>query len=73
MPSDKAKIPVGPRYSLNAAYVHTSNNGKSLIRKSKQSTEAAFTSWFDEEGRMDEVAFGEWVGGFVEKLVGESS
>ncbi|QRV91408.1 hypothetical protein RhiJN_19426 [Ceratobasidium sp. AG-Ba] len=39
-PSDKAQSAVGPRYSLNAAYVHTANNGKSLIRKSKQSTEA---------------------------------
>ncbi|QRV76570.1 hypothetical protein RhiJN_04585 [Ceratobasidium sp. AG-Ba] len=72
-PSDKAQSAVGPRYSLNAAYVHTANNGKSLIRKSKQSTEAPYTTWFDEEGRMDEVAFGEWVGAFVEKLVGESS
>ncbi|KAG9104882.1 hypothetical protein FRC06_006707 [Ceratobasidium sp. 370] len=73
LPSDKSKFAVGPRYSLNAAYVHTANNGKSLIRKSKQSAEAAFTTWFDEEGRMDEVAFGEWVGAFVGKLVGDSS
>jgi len=73
LPSDKSEFAVGPRYSLHAAYVHTANNGKSLIRKSKQSTEAPFTTWFDEEGKMDEVAFGEWVGAFVEKLVGDSS
>ncbi|KAG8783235.1 hypothetical protein FRC12_019948 [Ceratobasidium sp. 428] len=71
--SEKSKFAIGPGYSLKAAYVHTANNGKSLIRKSKQSTEATFTTWFDEEGRMDEVAFGEWVGAFVEKLVGDSS
>jgi len=73
VPSDKANFSVGPRYSLNAVYVHTSNNGKSLIRKSKQSTEAPFTTWFDENGILDEVAFGEWLGEFAGKLVGDSS
>ncbi|CAE6493929.1 unnamed protein product [Rhizoctonia solani] len=73
LPAEKKDPSVGPRYVLTANYVHTTNNGKSLIRKAKQSTEATFTSWFDEEGRMDQVAFGEWLGTFVDKLVGESS
>ncbi|KAF8609603.1 hypothetical protein BDV93DRAFT_602252 [Ceratobasidium sp. AG-I] len=73
VPSDKAKFSIGPSYSLTAVYVHSSNNGKSLIRKSKQSTEAPFTTWFDENGVLDEVAFGEWLGEFATKLVGDSS
>ncbi|KAF8741806.1 Microsomal signal peptidase 25 kDa subunit (SPC25), partial [Rhizoctonia solani] len=73
LPSNKKNVSTGPRYVLTASYVHTANGGKSLIRKAKQTTEATFTTWFDEEGRMDEVAFGEWLSGFVEKLVGESS
>ncbi|KAB5590783.1 SPC25 domain-containing protein [Ceratobasidium theobromae] len=72
-PSEKKNFSAGPRYSLTATYVHTANNGKSLIRKSKESIEAPFTIWFDEEGKMDEVAFNEWLNGFVGKLVGESS
>ncbi|CAE6418975.1 hypothetical protein RSOLAG1IB_02670 [Rhizoctonia solani AG-1 IB] len=73
LPSNQKSVSDGPRYVLTASYVHTASNGKSLIRKAKQTTEATFTTWFDEEGRMDEVAFGEWLSGFVEKLVGESS
>ncbi|CAE7211901.1 unnamed protein product [Rhizoctonia solani] len=73
LPAEKKDVSAGPRYVLTASYVHTTNNGKSLIRKAKQSTEATFTSWFDEEGKMDQVAFGEWLSSFVEKLVGESS
>ncbi|CAE6501825.1 unnamed protein product [Rhizoctonia solani] len=73
LPAEKKDVSAGPRYVLTASYVHTANNGKSLIRKAKQSTEATFTSWFDEEGKMDQVAFGEWLSSFVEKLVGESS
>ncbi|KAM0749607.1 hypothetical protein T439DRAFT_381194 [Meredithblackwellia eburnea MCA 4105] len=50
-----------PSYKLSVSYVHSSNNGKSLIHHADATLEKPFAAWFDEEGSL-------WKEGFEKAL-----
>jgi len=55
-----------PKYTLSISYVRSTNAGKSLLAKGKTRVSQSYTSFFDEQGTMDQEAFEKWVGEAVE-------
>jgi signal peptidase complex subunit 2 len=55
-----------PSYQLSVSYVRSTNGGKTLLTKGRTKATAPYSSFFDEEGVMDQEALGRWVGELVE-------
>lgn len=69
-PSQKSLSPSpanSPSYQLAVSYVRSTNGGKSLLAKGRTNASKAFSSFFDEQGTMDQEAFERWVGELVEQ------
>ncbi|KXN91572.1 Signal peptidase complex subunit 2 [Leucoagaricus sp. SymC.cos] len=58
-----------PSYVLSISYVRSANAGKSLLAKGKTKVVGSYTSFFDEQGTMDQEAFEKWVGEAVESAM----
>lgn len=58
-----------PAYSLSATYLQSASGGKSLLARGKSTELQSYASFFDENGVMDQVAFEQWVGALVEKIM----
>ncbi|KAF9477964.1 hypothetical protein BDN70DRAFT_880576 [Pholiota conissans] len=58
-----------PSYQLSVSYVRSTNAGKTLLTKGRTKATASYSTFFDEEGVMDEEAFGRWVGELVEAAI----
>jgi len=66
--SDPAKRPA---YALSLTYLRSTSGGKSLLAKGKVREMKEYAAFFDEKGVMDGEAFEKWVGGVVERGMGE--
>lgn len=69
-PSKKSLSPSpanSPSYQLAVSYVRSTNGGKSLLAKGRTNASIPFSSFFDEQGTMDQEAFERWVGELVEQ------
>lgn len=64
--------PFGPTYSLTLLYTHTTNSGKSLIRKAKIIEGRGVGEFFDVNGGLEESLIEDWVIGLVSALVGSN-
>jgi signal peptidase complex subunit 2 len=58
-------------YALSLTYLRSTSGGKSLLAKGKVQESRDYSAFFDEKGVMDGEAFERWVGGIVEKGMGE--
>jgi len=56
-----------PFYQLGVSYVRSTNGGKSLLAKGRTKASQSYSSFFDEQGTMDQDAFERWVGELVEQ------
>ncbi|KDR80226.1 hypothetical protein GALMADRAFT_242523 [Galerina marginata CBS 339.88] len=56
-----------PSYQLAVSYVRSTNGGKSLLAKGRTKASKSYSSFFDEQGTMDQDAFERWVGELVEQ------
>ncbi|KAI5475434.1 hypothetical protein MNV49_001424 [Pseudohyphozyma bogoriensis] len=59
-----------PSYTLSAAYVHSSNNNKSLIAKGEKEVTKAFAEMVDENGRVSDGVLDEWLEGVWQEVSG---
>jgi len=58
-----------PAYALSATYLQSASGGKSLLARGKAGDSKTYNAFFDEAGVMDQVAFEQWVGGVVERVM----
>jgi len=58
-----------PAYSLSATYIQSASGGKSLLSRGKLSESRGYNAFFDEDGVMHQVAFEQWVGSLVERVM----
>ncbi|PPQ92269.1 hypothetical protein CVT25_008577 [Psilocybe cyanescens] len=56
-----------PSYQLAVSYVRSTNGGKSLLAKGRTKAAQTYSSFFDEQGTMDQERFERWVGELVEQ------
>jgi len=56
-----------PSYQLSVSYVRSTNGGKSLLAKGRTKASQTYSSFFDEQGTMDQEIFERWVGELVEQ------
>jgi len=68
-PSTSLSPANSPSYELGVTYVRSTNAGKSLLAKGKTKAIQHFSSFFDEEGTMQQEAFEQWVGELVEQAM----
>jgi len=67
-PSSSSLSPANaPSYQLGVSYVRSTNGGKSLLAKGRTKASQSYSSFFDEQGTMDQDAFERWVGELVEQ------
>lgn len=69
IPATKATL--SPKYSLTLSYTRSHGNGKSktLIGKANTTQEREYTSFFDAEGTLDEIAFIAWLKSYSESVI----
>jgi len=61
---------IPPAYLLSATYVQSASGGKSLLSRGKTYESRGYNAFFDENGVMHQVAFEQWVGELVERIMG---
>lgn len=61
----------GPTYSLTLLYTHTTNSGKSLIRKAKIIEGRGVGEFFDSDGGLEETFVDTWVTDLMADVVGD--
>ncbi|KIJ36334.1 hypothetical protein M422DRAFT_76255 [Sphaerobolus stellatus SS14] len=61
-----------PKYELNLSYVRSTNGGKSLLHRGKETAIRGYNTLFDEDGTLDQDAFENWIRDLVTKATGES-
>ncbi|KAF7297569.1 hypothetical protein MKEN_01379400 [Mycena kentingensis (nom. inval.)] len=59
-----------PQYTLAVTYLRSTSANKSLLARNKTSSQAPYTSFFDDNGVLDASVFERWVGGVVEESMG---
>jgi len=70
-PSSTTNPAKRPAYALSLTYLRSTSGGKSLLAKGKVREVKEYSAFFDEKGVMNGAAFEKWVGGVVEKGMGE--
>jgi len=66
-PSKEVPSPANaPSYSLNVSYIRSTNAGKSLLAKGRTNATQPYSTFFDENGSMNQEAFEQWLGELVE-------
>ncbi|CAA7267210.1 unnamed protein product [Cyclocybe aegerita] len=58
-----------PSYQLSVSYVRSTNGGKSLLAKGRTRASQPYSSFFDEQGTMNQEVFERWVGEQVEQTM----
>ncbi|KAH9478607.1 putative signal peptidase complex subunit 2 [Psilocybe cubensis] len=58
-----------PSYQLAITYVRSTNKGKSLLAKGRTKGAQSYSSFFDDQGNMDQEGFERWVGELVEQAM----
>jgi hypothetical protein len=61
---------LGPTYALTLLYTHTTNSGKSLIRKAKIIEGKGVGEFFDSRGGLEEALVEAWVTRLVASMIG---
>jgi len=61
-----------PKYEVSLSYVRSTNGGKSLLHRGKQSDVRGYNAFFDEEGTLDQDVFENWVRALVAKATGDA-
>ncbi|KAF8814993.1 hypothetical protein BYT27DRAFT_7201944 [Phlegmacium glaucopus] len=64
--STKPSAANAPSYQLAILYVRSTNGGKSLLAKGRTKASKSYSSFFDEQGTMNQEVFERWVGELVE-------